>query len=86
MPNSVSTWSSICRCWPVTQTLDMIPAVAARRRKIGAILIASRRVPNTVKMCIQVGFPRGSGRRAGELVVGQGLHIGSEYLLYIVLR
>src|SRR3972149_10845151 len=40
-----STWSSIWRCWAVTQTRELTSGVRARRSMTGAIFTASGRVP-----------------------------------------
>src|SRR3989304_5538261 len=40
-----STWSSIWRCWAVTQTRELTSGVRARRWMTGAIFTASGRVP-----------------------------------------
>ena len=56
MPKASSTWSSIWRCWAVTQTRQMMPGVAASRVTTGAILIASGRVPNTQSTLVGVAI------------------------------
>ena len=50
MPKSCKTWSSICRCCALTHTADVKPASACNAFTSGAILMASGRVPNTVKI------------------------------------
>src|SRR6266850_6604583 len=49
IPNTSIIWSSMPRCWAVTHTDVSIPASFAARMT-GAILIASGRVPKTVRM------------------------------------
>ena len=45
--NNSSTWSSICRCGPVTQTFASKRGSACNASARGAIFIASGRVPKT---------------------------------------
>ena len=45
--NSLSTLSSISRCWAVTQTMLSSSGLRLSSRTSGAIFIASGRVPNT---------------------------------------
>ncbi len=49
MPKIPSIWSRIWRCWPVTQTTPLRPSSRRSACTTGAILIASGRVPNTVR-------------------------------------
>ena len=53
----LSTWSSISRCCPVTQTLAVKRSSAARLNAKGAILIASGRVPNTHRVLKVIATP-----------------------------
>src|SRR5690606_40055966 len=52
MSNASSTWSSICRCWAVTQTNEEMSGVRRNWCTTGAILMASGRVPKTVNTFI----------------------------------
>ena len=45
------------RCWAVTQTRDSMPAWAANALTTGAILIASGRVPNTLRILMRADSP-----------------------------
>ena len=54
--NSSSTWSSMSRCWAVTQTRDTNPGSASSAATTGAILMASGRVPKTEStFCAAIG-------------------------------
>ncbi len=57
MSNSCNTWSSISRCWALTHTDETMPCSACSACTSGAILMASGRVPNTVKIFFMVGSP-----------------------------
>src|SRR5436190_23784923 len=49
MPNGERIWSTISRCWPVVMTRVATRGSAFRARITGSILMASGRVPSTMK-------------------------------------